>query len=184
MSQPATPAQPQPSTSNSSFFVRIFGSVKCHSTSELRPWIKTKSPDFKAPILMKSVLSEDCLQSSFKCMFPTCSFYTSVAHHFKSHLQRHSGLQRCSYCSFSGFAFDLFHHILHEHARCKFACGLCFYRAVDKFLVFHHFKVHHKNAQMKIFNVNNAMSNVQLDLQTVKFNRNKFIHPIVCASKF
>lgn len=118
-------------------------------TSKLKPWIKVE--DYKNPIKVASMLSEDCLVNLYKCMGSNCDFHSSCVKSFQSHLVSHQlhdnndlkFVGSCSYCYFSSTnVLSLVQHIQAEHKYERYACTKCFYRSVEEMNLILHLPLH------------------------------------------
>lgn len=94
------------------------------------------------------MVQENALAALFKCMEAACSFFTSDATIFASHLKLHKdktrGSLECAYCQFeSKNDFDIVKHIKDEHEYDIFSCGSCFYRSASACNVHTHYESFH-----------------------------------------
>lgn len=152
----------------------------------LRPWLE--DDDFKLKHLYESMLQTKCLLNFYKCMHKTCAFHTNDKRIFSKHLSFHTDEQKCCYCMFVGNSQNLCTHIWDSHWMCKFACSFCFYRGIDRFLVYQHMQQHHNSPRNEPKNIlylkpfNKEDDNV--DMIWVLEQREKLVKPIACTSNY
>jgi hypothetical protein len=154
-------------------------------TNQLRPWLKAR--DLKIPKCIENMLKQKCLVSLYKCMNPSCDFYTEYGNVFVQHLNSHSGEQKyfCCYCSFFGDAEIVQSHILSVHGTGLFSCKNCFYRTT----VLNNIKIHYSrfHPEVKVLQAHACQPIIRLnkidELIAVKKTARSFVQIILCASK-
>lgn len=152
----------------------------------LRPWLKGDCCKLKD--VSDLMLQLDCLKNFYKCMFPTCSYHTNSYEKFTVHLKRasHKGIHECCYCLFKGNARNLNLHNWKAHGMCFYACSQCFYRGIDRFLVYQHIVNHHKELKDRdnlILFIKSGTHKYTVDLDLALRQRAKHFRPIKCTSK-
>lgn len=174
--------------------------AKIVSSADLMPWIPAKflRKNEKYEICFKKMLRKCSLVANFKCMGLFCSFATSNANLFLSHLGLHEKeivpcefILLCSYCVYKGKNVkDLTHHIYNIHTKDIFQCPKCFFRSREKQTCFHHMQQHHGNEEMKILQCprrdldEQNLKQEQLMMERLKKKRCEFVQPIRCKRKF
>lgn len=174
--------------------------LKILSPAELMPWISHKllRKNEKYEICHKKMLTKVSLVANFKCMSRVCSFTTSDANLFISHLGFHENESNpdkfallCSYCVYKGkTAKDLTNHIYNIHTKDIFQCPKCFYRSREKKTCHQHIRKQHGNENLKILECPEqdldlkSEKQEQLMMERLKRKRCEFVQHIRCKCEF
>lgn len=127
------------------------------SLKELYPWI---TEDIamkwnKTSSAKSSLMQENCLFSTYKCMSAKCTFFTTDQEAFSAHLEKHRGFDKCFLCSFclsdEPSPEELIAHYEMRHTKDRYQCNQCMYRSTEKFYCETHQKKYHRNKPKSIY---------------------------------
>lgn len=167
-----------------------FNLDKSHNGSGLnvlKPW--TESEMLKSVDNCEDLLSLSSIISTFKCMVPSCAFFTSdkikMADHLEQHQLEPEDLLECSYCSDEmETADDLIDHVLAKHNHCQGYCAYCFYRSNPGNVMEHCKQYHLDRAPLVLDGTNDGVFSARpvdgkLLMNTIKSN----VKPLICKGK-